>query len=72
MDVLTQTASVLTVALGIGILGVACFYVWGFVVMQILKFFKIHELFFRFMVEYYRRKRDAEPAKPSIIREEDE
>lgn len=62
-----------TILLGIGVLIVACYYVWDFAVSCILKLFKIHGLFIRFVSEYNKVK-NGRPSviKPEIFKKEEE
>ncbi|WP_181444477.1 hypothetical protein [Bacillus sp. 03113] len=74
LDVIVTISIYLTLILGVGVLIIACYYVWDYAVKLILTFFKLHGLFIRFMYEYYNEKhrRPSDLVRPEISDKEAE
>jgi hypothetical protein len=59
MQVLTTISSYLTMSLGIGVLLIGIYYVWGYVFEKALTVFHIHDLFRQFIFDSYRKNRQV-------------
>jgi hypothetical protein len=58
MDVLVLISGYFVMILGIGVIIIGIYYVWDIAFKRILTMFKIYGLFFEFICDRYRKKRE--------------